>query len=202
MRRNAGFSLIELLLAMTLLSMLLVMLFGTFHLISRGWASVRQTSDLNYTLSAAQHFSSRLLQASQVNLDSTSRTPYVMFSGTRTAVDFVTTAPTQFDVPGLYRVRFFLHPNSLDSTLMVQYQLARDGSWSSTSTSRRLVDGVTAFEIRYFGQQQQRSVRHWHSDWSSALSLPEAVRISFTRHHVNVNWTIPIRARGAELIPG
>ena len=192
-----GFTVLEVLLATMLLSMLLVVLVGSTRTLSRGWLSVKHNESQMRSIHATYNFLHLALESAQPVFDATTRPPHIQFSGDMHYVDFISVSPTHFDIPGLYRMRIDLRGEDL----VVSYQLARDGGPTTSAITHRILADVNSVEFKYFGQQNQQSSRTWHAAWQSPLTLPEAVRISLSRDNVAFSWTIPIRAQGADLTP-
>lgn len=194
-RRSRGFTLLEVLLALTLAAALMVLLVGSLHLVREGWSRLIERDDGVQALSAARRFIQRTLASTFPALEARTQSPHMKFYGGEHEVEFVTPQPTHFDVPGLYRVRLSLRPGEL----VVQYAAERDEINWQNAPVYPLLDGVSTFALRYYGQRGHGMTRQWYASWPAAPTLPDAVQLSISRPAAAVAWTVEIRALGAEL---
>ena len=106
----AGFTLLELLVAMTLLGLLMMALFGGLQLGARVWeVSERALDDEGRTLAVRRFLHDRLEQAFPVRHRHTEGSGGIIFSGDRTTLRFVSTMPDSLG-SGPFLMELILQP--------------------------------------------------------------------------------------------
>ena len=188
-KRERGFTLLEILIAMTLLGLLMAMLFGGLRLGTRAWeASDARSTDLA-RLEAVQGFIRRALSGAYPLIstgdDDTKRR--IAFTGGAEAVEFTALMPAHFGVGGFYSVVLAVE-NVLDGKRLVFHrQLFRpDGedtprpAGGEEEKGKVLLDGISSAGFFYFGVLEPDETPAWHSEWRDPKSLPDLVRLHVT----------------------
>ena len=189
-RRQRGFTLLEILIAMTLLGLLMAMLFGGLRLGTRAWeASDVRSADLA-RLEAVQGFIRRALTGAYPLLgtgdgDAKRR---IAFTGGAEAVAFTALMPAHFGVGGFYTITLAVEDGVDDKRLVFRRQLYRSGDEGAPppppagdeETEKTLLDGISKAEFSYFGAAENDERPSWQDDWRDMKSLPELVRLSVT----------------------
>ncbi len=181
-RCQAGFTLLELLVALTLMALLAGLLFGGLSFGTRAWE--RGESELQ-TLDEVQIARSvirrQLSRAFPSRLEVEDGEERIAFAGSRTSVWFVGPAPVA-SVPGaLYR-------------LGLRTDSAADGellgmAWGSFDRSAQILgeDGgdktaillkrVASVDFQFFGVEREGMEPRWVSDWQGLPHLPSLIRV-------------------------
>ena len=176
--RDAGLTLVELLVALALASLTMTLLPGALRLANRAWeaqAELERSSEVALALHAIEQ---RLASAQPVyEVDTRLRSVAVAFKGTATMLEFVSASESGPAGGGLYR--WLLAPVDADRTglsLYVHpYTAARTEAHGET---RALLRSGASVRFRYHGLQGPDTRRaQWHSDWSRTDALPELVEI-------------------------
>lgn len=106
--RARGFTLMELLIALVMLSLTTLLLFSGLRLGSRAWEGVETRSERDADLRLARNLiESSLRQARPVELDFDGQRRF-LFSGTADQLEFVAPLSAHVGLPGLYVLRFAL----------------------------------------------------------------------------------------------
>ncbi|HET19628.1 MAG TPA: prepilin-type N-terminal cleavage/methylation domain-containing protein [Chromatiales bacterium] len=191
-----GFTLIELIIALSLTGVIAALAYGGLHLAARGWDRASQVAMVNDEARVAWGFvRARLAQARPV-LQVIDDEVLVRFEGEPSLLRFVAPPPRQQAAQG------GLYVYSLevaDDGLWLDYALyLPDGREISQEPPRLLVKGVDDRRVfSYFGAIRPDDDRRWHTMWDRVDRLPELVRVEL---HVDGQgwpaWVMPIRAGG------
>lgn len=176
--RQTGFTLLELLVSITLMGLVLVVLYSGLRLGLNSWEGGEQRAEATNRLRLAQEFLRRQLTQSiktyQVN-DRQERV--VVFVGQADGVEFVAPMLAQLGMGGLYRVRII----ATDGRLWIRWRpyLPADPD-AEPERETVLLDGVSDVEWAYFGPEDQQpdSPRRWSSNWTNTQQRPQLVRLN------------------------
>lgn len=106
--RCRGFTLVELLIALVILTVITVLLFSGLRLGSRAWDGVETVSDRTSELRIARSFIERSLrQAREMTLRFEGQ-PVLVFAGESDRLEFVAPLSANLGIPGLYILRLML----------------------------------------------------------------------------------------------
>ena len=174
----AGFTLIELIVSLTILAMLLALVPGTLRLGRRAWETPGQM-DQGSDASAALAFVERQVKGAVPLFDrGTDGIPRIAFTGSAQSLSFVVPLSTGPYGGGLYRVE----AGALGApgpALRVSLYVAASASTRAAPLTemRSLASKYNALEFRYFGTTAAGESGHWRDDWPSTSRLPDLVEI-------------------------
>ena len=190
-----GFTLLELLVAITVFAMLTAILVGGFRFGARVWERAEETSSQVIDIESAYALVRRLIAgALPFTAASTEGDVYVDFSGTINAVSFVTPAPAQAFVGALHTVtlagcrrqaaqgvRLVLNVRPYDPNEEAPVPKKRRQTTDRLDKSVVLVDRAATVDFLYFGGDEAEPTPRWQTSWTnrSALPLLVAVRVRF-----------------------
>ena len=172
--RSAGFTLIETLVALTVLGLISVMLTAGLASGGQTWRRMTVGQRSGQAVAAAQEALRNRLQSAY---------PAALFGGSRPAVDFRgEAAQVEFLAPGpladgphaLRRYVLSVTPGR-DLSLSWRWELSPDPPGAPISTV--VLSQVQAVHIDYFGAPQAGQPRAWRPRWVAAERPPELVRI-------------------------
>jgi general secretion pathway protein J len=192
---SAGFTLLELLVAITVLALLTVLLFGGLQFGTRVWrlgdASLEQFQRVDATFELMRR---SLMSASPklVNRDpgdDNARTraalrrgnlnPVVDFDGRPDGVSFVAPAPAAVLAGGYYRLTFAItkHEGVQRLTFVIQPLIpAADGS-PAPAMEQVLIEGIDRARFSYFGHADDAEQPSWYDHWQNQGVLPEVISV-------------------------
>ena len=184
---DAGFTLLELLVAVTLLALLSVALVAGMRFGTRIWDKA-ETSDVDTNaVRAAQK---------RVALDLTRLYPklvvegatdsFIDFTGTPQRMEFLSTT----DRPDGQMTRIALSAANDDRGVAMHYdtlpELART---NAAGTQEVLLRHLRSIDFAYFGASGDEKTPAWHASWQHEKSLPLLVRIRAATPHANVSFS-------------
>ena len=177
--RQAGFTLLELLVAMTLMALVAVGLGSGIHLGTRVWeraeAGRAEWSERQTTRLLLQRVLQRLVPQS-LSQEATDAT--VLFLGDRRTLRFVGPAPAESAPPGLYRMELALAPGDDGLELVFRWQpyageLLR--APFAVAERRVLLRALDEASLSYFGSREEG----WLAAWSGRVDLPQLVKFDY-----------------------
>lgn len=189
--RQAGFTLLEVLVAMALLGFLSTMLLGGVQLATRIMESSRRHSDAATTLPAAYDFlRTQIAQALPIARENLPPgQPVVDFEGTPTSLRIVTLAPSHLPPAAMADTAYqslllerdsSVSPNSVVIAWQPYWQGKRNVQQAAARRSV-LFEAITAMEISYFGSPDGGQLATWHREWKNRTNLPRLVQIRLSR---------------------
>jgi prepilin-type N-terminal cleavage/methylation domain-containing protein len=189
---SAGFTLLELLLALILLSLLTLVSYGTLNLCLKG-ARHREaaTADLQQ-LRVARQYLERSLGSALPRLAGPGEWPY--FEGDVQELQFLTPVPLQaHQLGGVYHMRFLAVPDEagVDGLAVEEVKgLVWQEDLQRIETRLFLLRGLTSLRFTYLAGAEE--FHTWHA--GDQKGLPEKVRLRFSlSDQKSLEWLISIR---------
>lgn len=180
-RRCYGFTLVEMMVAMTLMSLLMLGMASAI----RTMAQTEERIDTRVERADEMRVAAGFVRSAlgRLSLRKVNATPNVgdspfLFSGESSAVVWLGAMPARFGPSGRHVFRLSVESVGGASALVIRF-IPWDGAGSpadwSGAESRVLVRGVTGLAFGYEDARQSPSV--WESQWSRTDSLPAHIRI-------------------------
>jgi general secretion pathway protein J len=177
--RESGFTLIEVLIGITLLAMLGALIASGTRLGGRAWATAeRQTTDGD-TVPLVQALLRRtIVHAVPAFVSDDPRDRTIDFTGEPTGLSLVAPRPGTQDNGPWVRQRFYVGQQGTSRTLFV----------SLTPAAPRVPGGpipllghISQMEFSYFGPQTPGGAPAWQNSWTNRTRLPDLIRIVIAR---------------------
>ncbi len=184
-KNQAGFTLIEIMLAMTLLSVMMVLLFGTLRISAQSWEAGEGKVAQSGEAALVYQFFRRHLGVTQplwqdFNPDQERAFSFV---GRPDALQFVSPLPASAARPGLQMFSVYLRQMGGDKWLTVAVQPFFPEAEEQTAQDEGVVilKHVNSFQVGYFGMDPVSGTNGWQDEWVDKEALPRLVRIRIVR---------------------
>jgi general secretion pathway protein J len=182
MNNTRGFTLIEVLIAMSLLSLMMVLLFSSLHIGAKSWQQGEEKiADINEIAVVQQFFSHHLAHAlPQWNDFDPEKERVFAFQGKKTSVQFVGAFPASAERYGLQLFNVALKDITKKSAVTVSvkpfFPLAENET--AFEDEVELISGVKQFELAYFGLNDETGEYQWQTEWLNKELQPRLVKIA------------------------
>lgn len=183
--RQSGFTLLELLISITLLGMILVLLFGGLRLGVRSWDAIQQQVDNLNTVRSVENFLRHEIERARPYRWKGALQQRIAFFGDRNQVNFVTQLPDRIGAGGLYAVKLEIDRSGGGKRLIWKH-LPLSPQMQDFSTLSHAQEVVLAGSelgvvediwLTYFGQASGTATPGWTDQWESDTGLPLLIRI-------------------------
>ena len=191
---GSGFTLVEILIGLALMSFILLMLFGSLHIAAKSWTAVQQkttrTEELRMASDFIRHYLSQAVPLLWVNPDGS----HLAFKGDTNAMHFAAPLPAHRGGGGLYLITLKVIEENGKSHLIMQYQGAYpdhhdfnppDGAPLETAI---LIDDVRSVTFSYFGKRQADAAPGWVEEWAVADQLPQQIQVKLSLAAPEEEW--------------
>ena len=198
-----GFTLVELLVALTVMGLLTVLVFGLLRTTTLAWDGSTNRAEMVADMQAARGLArSRLSGAMPVRVPeemSPRHRDSLLFNGDDQYIRFVGLLPAHRGLPGpqIYELELA----GRDLVLRFQpWHPRMSGTSAGEWEERVILTDVQDLEIRYRGTRRDQDSVSWHGAWGEDDTLPSLVRIRATRaDDERLRWPeLPVALRNRE----
>ncbi len=176
-----GFTLIEVLIALTLLSIMVVLLFTSLKICADSWERGEKKITAVNEMAVVYHFFQQHLALTKPLMSpSLLDEKRFSFQGTASSLQFVSAFPASAAKPGLQLYTVESIEEEEDTVLkvtLVPYGLGVEGE-ELPKEEVTLIKNVTDFKLMYFGADEIYTDSVWTEDWTDKRVLPSLVKIS------------------------
>lgn len=183
-RYTQGFTLIEVLIAMTLLGVMVVLLFSSLRIAAESWnAGESKMAQVNQKAVVYQFFKRHLTTIRPLpilNIDPNNPEELQVFRGYPQTLRFAAALPASSARKGLQIFTIAPHPENA-SVLMVSlvpYRLAEADQNQPPDRPEVLLEGIERLQFSYFGKTEDIAEPQWREEWNLADRLPRLIRVS------------------------
>ena len=182
--RQAGFTLLEMLVALALLALLATYTLNALRNVSRASVIHDRIESAAAVAATRRHLSQTIETARAVFIRQDPDQPAVLaFSGKQDALMLVAPADARLERGGLYVISYRLEkasPTSAEKILVTSRRLyrARHETELGNAFDISLLKRVEAIEFRYFGASESGAQNIWHRNWDRADALPYKISVS------------------------
>ena len=183
---TAGFTLVELLVALTLVGLISVALFGGFRFGTRAWeAGTARTERLDELQVVQSFLRGRISQALVPGRESDDGEPKGLLVGGGTALTFTAPWLTSLNLGGLYVFKLSWQDDGEGGELLLQWE-PLGGPWNTIPGEepdpgeRVLLKGVETAALSYYGVQKRGEDAAWYDSWEDSPLLPQLISLELT----------------------
>lgn len=194
-----GFTLLEVLVAMTLLSLILLLMFNALNIGNRHWHAGEAKTTATDNRRLIRSFIRKQFEQTVPLLQLSQSANRLMFHGTAHSVLYASYLPAHHAGAGLY----VLHIMAQDNRLTLQYLGLHEPidikhpPPPDAGNTRVLLEDISSLKLRYYGRDRDQEIPIWHDRWTAKNTLPELVHIEL-QHRTEGAWPamiIPIRSK-------
>jgi general secretion pathway protein J len=176
---------VELLIALTLVALLSVALFGGLRFGTRAWEAGNRQAEILAETDAVQGLLRRLLaQAVLPRPAEGGALTAAAMEGASDGLRFVSVLPSHIGVGGLYVFNLTLAEGEDAGRLDLAWRLYRpddpepfDRGEAQDSQRRALIEGLEKAVLGYYGVRPGDHDPDWYDDWDGSAGLPELISI-------------------------
>ena len=187
-RAGAGFTLVELLVALTLLGLLSVVLFGGLRFGTRAWEAGNARVERLAEVQAVQGVLRRRIAQAVLPEDAGAKSAFsdgpAAFSGAEDSLRFVALVPSRFGVGGFYLFELSVVDDGDGARLELAWRLFRpdqpgdlDQPAPGLGGRRVLIEGIEAAKFGYYGAARAGAEAEWRERWDGAGGLPALIAL-------------------------
>jgi general secretion pathway protein J len=197
MKPNDGFTLIEVLIAMTLLSIMVVLLFGSLKICADSWhKGESKIAEVNEAAVVYNFFQQYLAVAKPLLKESKNTSDLqasLAFQGKSQSLQFVSSFPASVGRLGLQL--FSIDMKKEDNEQVIKVTITPFFPTESDQDQKDevvLLKQVSEFSIAYFGSDDSTntSIGSWHDEWLNKNALPQLIKITIKQDNdKDIPWS-------------
>lgn len=192
-RQDRGFTLLEALVALLVLSLIMTASFGALRVGGRSWEAGITYADDTETLRTVTDFLRRQFAQLQNTTWLDDAEQRIAFTGNQDQLRFIAPAPQQLDSAGLLMYSLSAEQDGLNQRLVLRHAPLDPGAegFVLSPTAERLVlaEELKQVSFSYYGRKQTTDNPDWHIRWDvDAKAYPEMVRIRLDTNADQPPW--------------
>jgi general secretion pathway protein J len=176
--KSTGFTLIEVMLAMTLLSIMVTLLFASLAICAESWnKGEAKIAEVNEKAVVYQFFKRHLPSIKPLTDGFSTDKPQFSFQGEEDQIQFVSVFPASAERKGLQLFKVvFESEGTIKVRLSPFYPTTEGQQWQTEDVV--LLEHVKDFKVSYFGKERLGTDAHWSNNWSKKKQLPALIKIN------------------------
>jgi prepilin-type N-terminal cleavage/methylation domain-containing protein len=197
MATNGGFTLLEVVLAISLFAVLAVILYGAFSVGHRAMEKTQVVFDSNQKFRSAFDLLGSYVRSS-LPYRSSPQAPEVFYAGEETHVEFVSSFSLAQGGRGIAKIRIYAEQGQGDGQIIkleeqVPVRMQQENEIAAISHTLVLRERVSGFRLSYLDPEDEPE--NWRERWDKDehKGIPRAVRVSYRNEDGReVQWTFPV----------
>lgn len=181
MRRAQGFTLLELLIGMTLVGFILTLLFAGLNLGTRSWEAGERRMVTSSRQAVVVDFIRRALEQTYPLRWRVDNEDQLAFAGEAESLRFVGTVAMHDGASGNHLIALDLTDGETGRDLVMRWQLpdprAPGFEPLEQAQPKVLVKAIKGMTLSYFGSQDDTEEPTWHDQWLDQKAPPELIRL-------------------------
>jgi general secretion pathway protein J len=180
---SGGFTLLEVLLGMSLLSVMMLLLYGSLSTCVRNWdAGEKKIAEVNQLAVVQKFFKNRLESIFPLEDNFSSEEKSFSFQGQEERLQFVSAMPASAGRLGLQLFTLELERGTLEKggkisvSITPFFPLLEGKEWDDEKVV--IVEKVKNMELSYFGAEERREEPAWRNEWLEMKKLPLLVSVA------------------------
>lgn len=180
MTRSEGFTLLELLIAMGLVSLISVLLYASLRTGALAWQSSLEMGQRAEETRLAQAFLRRVVRQCLPLEVRTERARYAHFEGSGKAMQFAGVLPAHRGIAGISELRLQAVAKGGQESIEFTSRLLRPDRNAAWHEPAVVLSGLANVNFSYYGTRNGKQAPRWQSAWRAAGRLPSLVQLRFT----------------------
>lgn len=207
---SRGFTLIEILVALVLLSMILLLLFSSLFTAIKYWQVGENSIEKNDEIRLASHFIRQQISQSVPILWVDKDEEKLLFQGESDKLFFTSTLPSYRGGGGIHTLTLKVIQTDDESQLGMAYSLLTpDNLPFQEGTDKNaqfvaIVSNIDSIRFSYYGKEKNDEEAKWFDIWKNNDFLPQLVRIKINMLDTSRKWPvldIPVKANYVKGLP-
>lgn len=208
-----GFTLLEMLIAMSILSIMLVLLFGSFAICSRSWNAGEEHIHKVEQMAMVQNFFRTRLSTAGIGNNARQRdleagedidagvedtqklTEEAFFQGREQYLQFVSLLPESAARGGWYLFKVGIKADSAALYVAMTPYLPLPEHQEPEAEDLEILPDLERLSIAYWGKKEEEEKPRWHTEWIDMPVLPELVSINITLRNQSAWPTLVVAPR-------
>lgn len=183
-RRSQGFTLLELLIGMTLVGFILSLLFAGLNLGTRSWEAGEQRMVTSSRQAVVVDFIRRAIEQTYPLRWRVGEEDRLAFAGEAESLRFVGTVAMHDGASGNHLIALDLADGETGRDLVMRWQLPDPGAPGfepiEQAEPKVLIKAVKEMALAYFGAQSETEDPAWHDQWLDQKTPPALIRLQLT----------------------
>ncbi len=200
-RADSGFTLLELLLSLSLLALLMAALLGGIQLGTKSFETSRANQAVGDLEAAASAISDLLSHAYPMLIPDPKQGQTLFFYGRPDSCLFISLSEGQTQQGGFFSSEIGLAPNgdSVDLAVWTAGFRVAEASQATRELMQKTeaARGVSFLQLRYFGVIEEGKPPRWNDNWLGASHLPQLVALRFAATRfgkpIQISFTVALR---------
>ncbi len=181
-RTVAAFTLLEVMMAMTLLAIMVVLLFSSLRIGAESWnKGENKIAEVNEKAVVYQFFKRHLPSTRPLWDQFTADDEEFSFQGDRQQLQFVSTFPASAERKGLqlFTIKYFpFDKHEIKVIVRPFYPPSEEIEWQEDEVT--LLESVDEFQLSYLARESVEDAGVWQDNWQGRDKLPALVKIKIT----------------------